>query len=150
MLNFPLGELCVNILACLILDDGFSYDQCWIPDIIITSYILQVSFPFCWWQRGRKVMTCTILIAWLIWISKACVIWMSYMPCKMPCNILENIARLIDHIESLPYIYIMKFMLKIFISYRSKNCLLSFYLKMIFIEVLYLLLLNENNDKFYG
>ena len=71
---------------------------------------------------------------------------MSYMPCK----ILESIARLIDHIEGLPYIYIMKFMLKIFIFYRSKNCLLSFDLKMIFIEVLYLLLLNENNDKFYG
>ena len=71
---------------------------------------------------------------------------MSYMPCK----ILKNIARLIDHIESMPYIYIMKFMLKIFISCRSKNCLLSFDLKMIFIEVSHLLMLNENNDKFYG
>ena len=47
---------------------------------------------------------------------------MSYMPCK----ILENITRLIDHIESMPYIDIMKFMLKIFISYRSKNCPISF------------------------
>ena len=71
---------------------------------------------------------------------------MSYMPCK----ILENITRLIDHIESMPYIDIMKFMLKIFISYRSKNCLLSFDLKMIFIEVSHLLMLNENNDKFYS
>ena len=69
---------------------------------------------------------------------------MSYMPCK----IFENIARLIDHIESMPYIYIMKFMLKIFLSYLSKNCLLSYDLKMIFIEVSYLLMLNENNDKF--
>ena len=86
------------------------------------NYVLQVSFSFCWWQRGRKVMTCIILIAWLIWIAKACVIWMSYMPCK----ILENITRLIDHIESMPYIDIMKFMLKIFISYRSKNCPISF------------------------
>ena len=92
------------------------------------NYVLQVSFPFCWWQRGIKVMTCIILIAWLIWIAKACVIWMSYMPCKMPCKILENITRLIDHIESMPYIDIMKFMLKIFIFYRSKNCLLSWFL----------------------
>ena len=68
----------------------------------------------------------------------------------MPCKILENITRLIDHIESMPYIYIMKFMLKIFIACRSKNRPLSFDLKMIFIEVSYLLLLNENNDKFYG
>ena len=71
---------------------------------------------------------------------------MSYMPCK----IFENIARLIDHIESMSNMYIMKFMLKIFISCRSKNCLLSLDLKMIFIEVSYLLMLNENNDKFYG
>ena len=75
---------------------------------------------------------------------------MSYMPCKMPCKILENITRLIDHIESMPYIYIMKFMLKIFISCHSENCPLSLDLKMIFIEVSYLQLLNENNDKFYG
>ena len=71
---------------------------------------------------------------------------MSYMPCK----IFENIARLIDHIESMPYIYIMKFMLKIFISCRSKNRPLSLDFKIILIEISYLLMLNENNDKFYG
>ena len=27
-------------------------------------------------------MTYTITIAWLIWITKTCVIWMSYMTCK--------------------------------------------------------------------
>ena len=68
----------------------------------------------------------------------------------MPCKIFENIARLIDHIESMPYIYIMKFMLKIFISCCSKNRSLLFDLKMIFIEVSYLLMFNENNDKFNG
>lgn len=63
---------------------------------------------------------------------------MTYMNCKslsyMPRKILEHIAssQIGSSYEIIPHIYIMKFMLKIFISHHSENYLLSFDLKMIF------------------